>query len=226
MHVLNYSDAVKQPLPLRKVFPGLDNLRKPRVLQDAHTDIRNVLTDLHSTADGKSGFQNIFEQAGNEAFEFGCHQCSYAFALLLSLRGFKCTLLDCFEIENPEKNSWRIVKTVPEARFVEAGTDYNPHCLVAVGINNMEYLVSAKHFAIVNGSLVSLLSADSHASHTVGEAHPQSRAKSGIYIGRVFNEELQQNYPAWDYVRFPIWLKSDGHSARYYKVFQRTPLTL
>lgn len=211
---LDYSDRALPPQALKKVFPRLESLRKsPSAL--SHTAVKNALTDLHSTDDGKSGFQNIFEQAGSEAFAFTCHQCSYALALVLSLKGFKCTLLDCFEIENPEKNGWKIVKTAPEARFVEAGMDYNPYCLVAFSLSNLEYLVSAKHFAIIDNALKSLLATASHGAD-----------KTGLYIGRIFSEDLQKNYPHWDHMRFPVWLKTDGHSAKYYKVFQRVPLTL
>ena len=224
MMVLDYSEKLLQPLQLKKIFPRLSELRKGHVEMNPHILIKNVLTDLHSTDDGKSGFQNIFEQAGNEAFEGSCHQCSYSFALMLSLRGLKCMLLDCFQIENPEKNSWKVVKSAPEARFVESGLDYNPHCLVAVNVNNMEYLVSPKHFAIANGALSSLLSPVSHASFTVGDYHHSDSTKSGIYVGRIFNETLQKNYQQWDHVRFPIWVKSDGNFSRHYKTFQRTPL--
>jgi hypothetical protein len=226
MLALDYSDKVLPPQTLKKMFPRLDQLRRGQMDVNPHLLVKNVLTDLHSTDDGKSGFQNVFEQAGSEAFAATCHQCSYAFALVLSLRGLKCTLLDCFEIESPEQNGWKVVKSAPEARFVEAGLDYNPYCLVAVSASNMEYLVSAKHFVISNSALSSLLSPQSHAPFTVGGYHRADSTKSGIYIGRIFNEELQKNYPHWDHMRFPVWLKSDGHSKKFYKTFQRVPLTL
>ena len=213
---VDFTDKRKEPLNLASVFQKFSydavGRYQPALDRNPHTVIELLLRELHRN-DGQ-GFRELFELS-NEPFENTCHQCSYALGLLLKLQGFsEVYLLECYGIEALEATSNVITRSAPEPRFASQGLQHNPHCLLGIVMNEVEYLVSAKHFAIEAHELTSTLGTESHLP------------RNTVYLKRIIHDTVRQKNNTWDPVAFPIWLKTDSSNRRYYKVFGRIPLML
>ncbi len=209
-----FTDTQHEPLKLITIFDNYSKEKvghfQPSIDSNPHAVIETLLRELHRN----KGFQELFSLLSTQKFENTCRQCSYAFALLLKLQAFAAVfLLDSYEVEAPEKNNITITKKAPEQKFSNKGLQHNPHCLLGIEINEVEYLLSPKHFRMQQDTLHSTFESEAHLF------------KSSIYLKRFINDKLREKNPCWDMVAYPLWLKSEN-IPKYYKVFSRTPVVI
>ncbi len=212
----NLGDESHEPFKLTTLFDKYTQEKvggfHPQLDTNPHAIIETLLQELHSNA--QQGFKELFTLLSTQPFQNTCHQCSYALGLLLKLQGFNAVfLLDSYQVEPPEKTKYSITKKEPEKKFASQGLQYNPHCLLGVVINDVEYLISPKHFIVAHDLLHSTLEPESHLF------------KSPVYLRRIITDQLREKNQGWDPVAFPLWLKLDTEQ-KYYKVFSRTQLII